>query len=240
MAEADWTVMVGSALDTNDVPRGVTTAFTPPSGGGSFMYGFRSIVSTTGFAGLYCNLTNFAPFSGTLKGGSVRGVMKRYSSGANYAPMMGLLVGTDPTTAEGYMIGLSEATAYQIVVKKGSPAAGLDASSSSILRESTSSFTDVGDAAAAWFHLRMDVLVNPHGETVINVYRNDLSSYPIGGSFTWAAITGMDQYIDDSIGVLSGTLPHTTGFYAFFGHYTEGSGTTSLFDHISVYRQTAP
>lgn len=201
--------------------------------------GFRSGVSTTGFGGYYCNRTNYAPIAGTRKGGSIRMAMKRYASGALYAPIMGFMVGQDPTTAQGYMLGLSEASSYQIALRKGVPSAGLDPSASSILRLSTASYTAVGDSAAAWFHLRLDVLVNPHGETVLNVYRNDLNSYAVT-SPTWAAIAGMDSYVDDSIGILTGSTPYLDGFYAFFGMYSEASGSMALFDHCELYRQTSP
>lgn len=238
MAESDWTQMGSPALDTTDMPRGVSAAFTVPNGGGSFVFGFRSASSSQGFGGYLLNISSFNPLD-DKKGGSIRMAMKRYSSGANFAPIMGFMNGVDPATSEGYMLGLSEADAYQIALKKGSPGGGLDASGSDILRTSTLSWTDVGDGADAWFHLRMDLLVNPHDECVLNVYQSDLDTYAVTAP-TWAAITGMGQYIDDSIGILTGSIPHTGRFYPFFGMYTEESGSQALFDHVQVYRQTSP
>jgi len=245
MAQADWQDLSGTTLGSSDVPRGVSAAFTlAHAHAGTYCYVMRSATSTSGFAGKYCDVADFAPFTpGTRKGGSIRCLMKRYASGGNYAPVIGLLRGTDPSTAEGYMIGLSAASSYQVVVKKGAPASGLSASGSDILLASDAAFTDVGDAASVWFHLRMDVLVNPHGEVVINASENDVQTIGLaagGGTEVWSSITGMEQFIDDPAGVFSGSTPHTGNFYAFFGMYTSAAGSIALFDHIEVYRQTSP
>jgi len=240
MAEIDWAVLTGSALDTSVVPRGVTAAFTPPAGPGTFVCGFRSTYNTAGFAGYSLDLTDFNPISSSRKGGSIRAAVKRYAgTAAQFAPIMGFMQGTDPGSAQGYMIGLTQATAYQIALKKGSPAGGLEASSSQILRTSTDSWTTAGDSASGWFHLRLDVLVNPHGEVVLNCYQNDLTAHDVDAP-TWAAIDGMDQYIDDSIGALSGTVPFLDTFHPFFGQYSEVVGATTLWDYVEVYRQTSP
>jgi hypothetical protein len=231
--------MVSPAIDTSDMVRGPSAAFTVAHAeAGSYVYGFRSIVSTTGFGGKYCNVAGANP-GGSLKGGSIRALMKRYASGGDYAPMIGVLNSTDPTTGEGYLLGLSAGTTYQVVLKKGTPASGLDPSSSSVLRASTASYTGVGDGAAVWFHLRLDVLVNPHGEVVLDVYSNDVANEGVD-SPTWEAITGMDQYIDDSFGVLSGSNPIVDPLYFIFGVYSEDAGSIAMFDHIQITRQTAP
>jgi len=240
MAEADWAELTGTALGSGEVARGVSNAFTVPNGGTAFVFGFRSLTSATGFAGLYVDLANFKPIAGTNKGGSIRAAMKKYAGPASSAPLIGLVKGTDPATAEGYLLGLSEGSSYYELLNKGVPSSGMDASGSSVLRTSTSSYTDTGDAASYWHHLRLDVLVNPHGEVVLNVYKNDLSAHAVTAP-SWAAITGMGSYTDDSLGVLSGSLPFLDGFYAVFGHYTDNqSGAVSLFDHVEVLRQTAP
>lgn len=244
MAEADWTLLGGggSALGTGAVARGATNGLTRPYGGGNFCHGFKALGTDTGFAGSYVNLANFVPIAGTKKGGSIRAAMKKYSSGTTYAPMIGLIAGTSVDSANGYLLGLSEGSSYNITLKKGFCATGLSLSDTGILRSSTLAYTAVGDAATTWLHLRLDVLVNPHGEVVLKVYQNDISD-PADSVATpsWTAVTGMDTYIDDSIGILSGTTPVLDGFYAIFGHYTSNAtGSTSLFDHIEVYRQTAP
>jgi len=242
MAQADWTDFTSSALGSADVSRGVSSAFTLAKvpDAGTFCYAFRSNVSTSGVAGKYCNVLHFAPFTGSRKGGSMRCLMKRYSSGANYAPMIGVIKGTNPLTSEGYFLGLTAASSYQIALKKGAPASGLSASDSTTLRSSNVAYTDVGDSAAVWFHLRLDVLVNPHGEVVLNVYQNDVQTNGLGAGEVWLPIDGMDQFIDDPAGVFSGSVPHLDGFYGFYGMYTTAAGSTALFDHIEVWRQTAP
>jgi hypothetical protein len=239
MAEVDWSDLTGTALGSSDVARGVSSAFTKVTGGGTYVYGFRSASSTAGFAGKYCNLANFAPITGSRKGASIRALVKRYASGGNYAPMFGIMKGTDPATAEGYFIGLSAASSYQIVLKKGTPASGLQIADSGVLRYSTQAYTDVGDAAAVWFHLRLDVLVNPHGEVALQAWKNTVTPIDLS-NVIWGAPSGMAQFIDDPMGVLSGSAPHLDGFYVFYGIYTEAAGSVALFDHFEVFRQTAP
>jgi hypothetical protein len=150
--------------------------------------------------------------------------------------MIGIITGNAPTSP-GYSLGLSNNSSYKIVLAKQTPVTGLDEDDSGVLRASTASYTETGDDVSEWFHLRLDVLVNPHSEVVINCYRNsgDVDT-PV-----WAAIPGMDSYIDDSLGAITGTVPYTGSFYFFFGHYANnGLGKVSLFDHITVARQTYP
>jgi hypothetical protein len=244
MAENDWAAITGgSALGAGSVARGVSNAFLEPphSGTNDYVFGFRSLDASSGVAGYVCDLANFKPIGGgSDKGGSIRAAMKRYSAQDGFAPFMGLIPGTDPTAA-GYFLGLTEgATSYKLALKKGNPASGLDATESTILRSSTASFTDSGDTAAAWFQVRLDVLVNPNGDVVLSVKQNDLASYDVDNP-TWAAVTGMDDYIDDAVGILTGSAPIVNSFYVMYGHYTAASqGAVSLFDHIEVYRQTSP
>lgn len=241
MAEVDWGDLTGTALGPADVARGVSSAFTKAhADAGTYVYGFRSSSSSVGFAGKYCNLANFAPIAGVRKGASIRACVKRYASGGNYAPIFGIMQGTDPATAAGYFLGLSASDAYQIVLKKGVPAAGLTVADAGVLRYSTEAFEDVGDSQAVWFHLRIDILVNPHGEVVLNVYEHDVQTYGLGGAGSWNAITGMASFIDDPMGVMSESTPYLDGFYAFYGLYTAAAGSIALFDHFEVFRQIAP
>lgn len=235
MAESEWTNLTGTALGSGDVVRGVSAAFIKATGAGTYVYGFRSVTSSIGFAGKYCNLANFGPIPAN-KGASLRFLIKRYASGVNYAPFIGLYVGVDPATATGYRLGLSGASAYQIVLSKGAMATNLLASGTDVLRASTETFTGVGDAAAYWFHLRLDVLVNPHGDVSLLATRNTAAL----ATPSWAYIPGIGPYIDDSIGALSGSSPSMGPFYVVYGMYTQGSGSIALFDHIEVWRQTSP
>jgi len=239
VAQADWSDLTGTALDSGAVARGVSAAFTPPRGGTAFVYGFNALGGGTGVAGKYLDLADFNPITGTRKGGSISAAIKRYSSGASYSPMIGFIKGTDPT-AEGYLVGMSGATSAQIALKKGTPSSGLDPTGSDILRLSTAAWTDVGDDISYWHHIRMDVLVNPHGEVVVNVYSSPLTIANDVTNPSWTAVAGMAAYTDDSLGVLTGTVPHLEGFYPVICHYTAAAGTTSLIDHAVVERQTSP
>lgn len=241
MAQADWSDLTGAALGSGIVAKGVTSAYTVPSGGSNFTFALHAISGGSGVAGMYCDLSNFAPIAGSKKGGTISCAVTRYTSGTTCAPVFGLIKGTDPSSAEGYIVALTGETSYRVGLYKQAPASGgYTSTGSALLRKSTEAFTDVGASSDSWKHLRLDVLVNPHSEVVLNVYENDLSSNTVT-SPSWAAIGGMSQYIDDSVGKNTGVLPYLQGFYAFFGMYVNSNvGDMVLFDHIEVARQTSP
>lgn len=185
-------------------------------------------------------LANFQPFTGSRKAGSLSWPMKRFSSGIKFAPFFALLNDTDLSVAQGYMVALTQEASYKIGLFKGSPLSGFSSSASHCLAKSSAAFDDVGDVAAAWKHLKLDVLVNPHGEAVLNVWENDLASNDVD-SPSWAAIPGLSQFIDDSLGHFSGGVPVLDGFYGIKGMYTNGqSGDMVLFGRATVHRQTSP
>jgi len=242
VAQADFADLTGQALGSGIVARGVSAAFTTPSGGGSFLYALNSVASSTGFAGKYVNLANFNPITGTRKAGSMTCAMKKYSSRVTFAPAFGIMKGTDPGSAEGYIVALTQETGYKIGLFKGSLIGGFSATAAStrLLRSSTTTYTSYGNGPEAWFHLRLDVLVNPHGEVVLNVYKNDLVAHVVGTPI-WDAIPGMSMYVDDSVGVLSGALPHLDGFYCVFGMYVAAdTGRTCFYDQLTCGRQLTP
>lgn len=229
------------------MPRGVSNAFTRPYGGGNFVYAFRSADSSVGFAGWAINLANFNPIA-SGKGASLSCAIKKYDSNkVTYAPMFGLVNSLNPSTGNGYLLGLTEGTSYYYACKKGNPAGGLSASASNILRKSRDAYTNVGDGMAAWHHLKMDVIVNPHNEVHLKFYKNALQvahAAGVGGPVDdpeWLAIPGMEDFIDDSAGVLTLSLPYTGSFFAIFGHYCSNvPGASSLFDHFVCARQLTP
>ena len=225
------------ALDSADVSKGVTNAFTAPAGGDTFVHGFNSLTATTGFSGRYYNSSNFNPISPN-KGGSIRGAMRRYSAGANYAPMFGFIAGTNVGSNKAYVVGLSNSDPYQIVLAKIIPNTGLPTTGASVLRVSDESFS----STSKWHHLRLDVIVNPHGDVRLVALSNDLDA--VGADVAvpdWQPISGMDDYTDDALSVLTGTAPLVSGFRGFFGHYNGGeAGKVSLFDHLEIHRQIAP
>ena len=236
MSQSDYNEFTVSlhGLESGDVAKGVSSAFTPPNGGGNFVHVFRSVNAQIGFAGWYYSaLSAFNPITGN-KGGSVRCAMRRYAAGSEYAPMIGLIAGTDLNSAKAYLLGLTDSDPYQIALRKGLVGGGLDPTDSDILRISDASYS----ANTRWFHLRLDVIVNPHGDVILNVFENDLDINAVT-SPDWQPISGMDAYTDDSVGVFTGTLPLTSSFRGFFGHYNGGeTGKISLFDHFELLRHS--
>uniref|UniRef100_A0A6H1Z7L9 Uncharacterized protein n=1 Tax=viral metagenome TaxID=1070528 RepID=A0A6H1Z7L9_9ZZZZ len=239
MAEIDWAEFATGHLDSSHVARGVSNAFARPNGGGNMAFGFRSLDAlSVGSAGYYVNLANFIPFTGTKKGGVVSAAMKRYTAAAGYAPFIGIILDKDPT-ANGYFLCLTDGTSYRIGLKKGSPNGGFESGGSGMLRESTAGYTYSGDTEG-WFHLKLEVLVNPHGEVILNVEQSDLAAHAVTAP-SWAAVAGMGDYTDDSLGHLSGSAPYLQGFYAVMGMYVENtSGVLALFDQVIAERQTNP
>ena len=113
----------------------------------------------------------------------------------------------------------------------------MDPSGTHVLRSSDESFT----SNSLWFHLRLDVIVNPQDDVVLNVYRSDLTTEDVDAP-TWVAIPGMDAFVDDANGIIIGTIPPVTGgLYCVVGHYNNGNaGRVSLVDHVEIARQTSP
>lgn len=241
MAEADWAFISGS-LDAAQVGRGVSSAFPRPNGGLNFTFGMHSLVATEGFTGLYCDLTNFNPLLNSstpaaATGGSVRGALQKYDSSTptEYAPLLfiGLRGGSAgspaPTTLDtAYMLGLENASPYRIVLVKGTPGAGLP--TAAVLRASSQSYTP-----GNWHHLRLDMIVNPTGDVILQAFYNDLTAHTVTAP-TWAAIAGLTEFTDDALGVLSGSEPLSGGFIGY-GMYSKAAGRLGLFDHIEAIRQ---
>lgn len=243
MAEADWTFLTGG-IPSQTVDRGVTAGITSPSGGGTFVYGFNSLSVTSGGVGLFTNLTNFAPMS---SGGSVRGAIQRGPSGGNANWSAGLFIGWQGTDVSdgGYMLGLQDDDPSYIVLRKipsgsglltGLVAGDVDPLNNGILLKSTNT-VDVGD----WVHLRLDMVVNGTGDVVLNVYQNDLGTntvqipvWELAGGMT--SVANPNGFLDDSLGVNSGSAPFTSG-RAGFGYSTTDVTRRAYFDHIEVFRQ---
>jgi hypothetical protein len=239
MSEADWTAMTDAthhALESADVSKGVTQAFTPPNGGGSTVLGFHALTTSGGFAGyLYSGDSSFAPITGN-KGGVITAAIRKYNDVDKYSPMIGFISGTNLQSAKAYAVGLSNTVPYVIALHKGLVISGLDTTGSTILRQSDASYSDL----SAWHHLRLEVLVNPHGEVVLNVFKNDLSLHTVS-SPSWAAIDGMTSYVDDSLGIATGDAPLVSGFRPFVGLYTgDTAGSVGFIDHVTVARQQNP
>ena len=242
MAEADWTAFTTNSLGDGDVAKGVTNALTPPahSGSNQFVNAFHSLQATIGWAGYYYNSSAFNPIAPN-KGGSIRGAIRRYAAGTQYAPMLAFISSTDPAAGSAYILGLSDSEPYQIVLRKGLVGGGLDPTGADVLRVSDATW----NSNSKWFHLRLDIIVNPQGDVVLNVKQNDLDTETVDDP-DWIDIPGMESFTDDALGILTqfGTSPNppiTSGFRGAFGHFNNGeAGKVSLFDQLEIFRQISP
>lgn len=231
MAEADWSFLTGG-LGVGVVDRGVTSGMTPPNGGGSFVYGFNSLATTAGSVGLYTNQANFIPMA---KGGSVRGAVKRGASAAttNFSPF--LFIGMQGTAVSDlcYMLGLQDTEPYHIVLRKGQMSGGIPEGAPGtlgILRRSTATFSP-----DTWHHLRLDMVVNVSGDVYLKCFANDLTANAVTAP-SWAAIAGMDDFVDDSLGINSGSAPYTSGRVGF-GFVSSDISRRAFVDHLQCLRQ---
>lgn len=233
MASTDFTVC-NDGLDAATVKKGVTTGIARPPGGGSFLYGFNSIATTAGAVALFTNQTNFAPMA---KGASVRGALKRGVSGGNtnFAPLLFAGLGGPSVNDTGYLLGLQDDDPSHIVLRKGALVGGLPAAAvgvSGVLLRSTAAY-----AIDTWLHLRMDMIVEPNGDVLLQCFANDLTA---GGASvatpTWVAIPGMEQFVDDALGVNSGSVPYTSG-RGGFGFASKDVTRRGYVDQFECLRQ---
>ena len=228
MSEADWTVCNDS---TASIKRGVTNGIARPNGGGNFVYGFNSTELTPGCSALFCNLANFAP---AAKGMSVSCAIKRGVSGgpAGFAPFLYVLLAGPSVHDDAYILGLEDADPHKIVLRKGALEEGVPSvalGTMGTLRKSTASY-----AVDTWLHLRLDAIVQPNNDVLLKAFRSDLSN-PVT-SPAWVAIPGIGDFVDDALGVNSGSTPLLLG-RGGFGFQSEDVTRRGFFDHIAVNRQ---
>jgi hypothetical protein len=237
MAEADW-AFFADGLDSSLVLRGVTAGETPPPGGGNFVFGFNSIVSTAGAVGLYAAQTNFAPMA---KGMSLSCAIKRGVSGGptNFSPFLfcgcqNNVIGASPGTM-GYMLGLADADPHWITLVKGpilTGTPGVQPPTSGVLAVGNETFLN-----NTWLQIRLDMIVNTNGDVILQMFRSDLTLD--GASVAapvWFPLPGAAQFVDDALGVNSGSLPFTSG-YGGFGYATKDITRRAFFDQLVVSRQ---
>lgn len=237
MGEANWTVL-GSSVSIGNVRRGVTAGSTKPNGGGTYVYGFNSVAAVAGTVGLYTNQANFIP---TAEGGSIRAAVMRGPSASptGFSPF--LFIGGQGTSISdnAYMLGLSDASPSTLVLRKGALSEGIvdgELGDDGILAKSTDTFDE-----GTWYHFRFDMIVNPSGDVVLRVYQNDLGANAVTAP-VWALVDGLDAedenaaFIDDALGVNSGSLPYSSG-YMGYGFQVDGLSRRSYFDHVECLRQ---
>jgi hypothetical protein len=242
MASSDWATLTGSL--TTEVKRGVTAGITPPAGGGSYAFGMRAVENTPGAVGLNCVQGDFAPMA---KGGRITGALRRTSIGAasGFAPFLFFSAASPNVAANAYILGLSDENPSHIQLRKGAISDGLAAvslldpdASPNVLLRSTDTFL-----ADTWQHLRLDVILQGTDDVILQVYRNDLNAHNVD-SPVWVLVPGMEGasyptfagFVDDSLGVNTGTVP-LAGGYAGFATRFEVSNRAAYFDHIAVDRQ---
>jgi hypothetical protein len=232
MAESNFGIFGAAAAD---IARGVTAGFTPPNGGGNFIFGFNSKVTGDKTVGLYYNASGFAPLrddEANATGGSVRGAVQRGRSVAAVGFSTGLFMCLQATTEDdkAYVLGLSDNDPSAIVLAKVALSAGLDEEATTTLRTSSETFT-----WETWLHLRLDVIVNPNGDVVLKCFQNDLETYPVT-SPNWEAIPGMTDFIDDALGINSESSPMAGGYGGWY-FMSSISGARGFIDQFEMYRQ---
>jgi hypothetical protein len=134
----------------------------------------------------------------------------------------------------GYLLGLGDGDPHHIVLRKGALSGGLPdipPGTQGVLRRSTATFMP-----GTWLHLRLDMVVNQNGDVLLQVFQNNLVTNPLGGAASWQPIPGMSEFIDDALGINSGSQPFTSG-RAGFGFFTKDVTRRGFVDHVEVYRQ---
>jgi len=231
MASSDWTVCTDS-LNTASVDRGVTNGIARPGGGGSFLYGFNSLAVVTGAVALFTNKTNFAP---NTKGGRISAAIQRGVGGGNsgFAPFIFLGLQGPSVDDVGYLLGLSDEEPSKIVLRKGALSTGLPSAAigeAGILAKGTDTYS-----TGEWVHLLLDMIVNENGDVLLQAKQSDVSVHDVDDP-TWAAIPGLDDFVDDALGINSGSPPYTTSRFGF-GFQVSDVTRRSFFDYIEVLRQ---
>jgi hypothetical protein len=137
-------------------------------------------------------------------------------------------------TDSAYLLGVSDADPGYLVLAKRRITDGIVGAapgSLGVLKRSTQTF-----AIDTWHHLRLDAVINTNGDVVLNVFRNDLALHDVA-SPVWSAVPGLEQFIDDSLGANSGSLPFTSGRMGFGGRFAD-TGRRIYFDRLECLRET--
>ncbi|MCK4789895.1 MAG: hypothetical protein KAV87_39510, partial [Desulfobacteraceae bacterium] len=203
------------------------------------------VSTVTGAHGKYVNLPGFIPTGSELTtpdgGGSIRGAVRRVASPNNtgMTPMLFFCCQGGPPTVNdyAYMLGLSDADPYKIVLAKGPIIGGIVQSveETKILVESSSEY-NIGDGL--WHHIRMDAIVQPNGDVLIKCYESSLTINDIQNP-VWTIIGGFSLagYIDDVLHINTGQAPLWGGYVGFAFAINEALNRRGAFDGIQVSRE---
>lgn len=237
MASNDWIVLTDS-LSGSDVAKGVTSGVARPGGGGTFCYVMNALTATVGGVGLYASPqppnTNFNPL---LKGCDVSAAIQRgiANGETGYSAFIFALAQGTHITDKAYILGLSDGNPCHIELRKGQIQNGLPDEAPGgpniVLARSTDTV-----AIGAWVHLRLEVITNLSGDTVINCYQS------LSGDVTapaWTDIAGIPagpSFVDDVAGINSGSLPFVGGRAGFGGQFA-GATRRCYFDQFKLLKQ---
>lgn len=247
MARDDWSVLSGSADGTgwggSTILRDATFGVDPPNGGSPGVFGINSREPVDACVGIYTTLATFSP---TPSGARIEGCIQRGVSGGPQGFsqfLFGNLSGSNVADV-GYLLGIEDQTPGRIVLVKGSPNVGIpnDGLNTKVLRTSSETISQ-----GKWIHLRMDLIVQGSGDVVIRCYQNDVEAHPldIPSSWVWVPIVFDDgwssqfedgYFIDDVVGVNSGSVPIQAGFAGFASKLTEAA-RRSYFDNLQITKQ---
>ena len=233
MASTDFAALT-DGVDAATFARGVTQGVTPPSGGGTHVYAFNSIVSgVTGAAGLKYTALNFDPYSNS---GRISGALIRLPSGGptGFAPML-FVNGGNSVNDTAYVLGLQDADPHFIVLRKSALNTGLPDGAATpltngILRRSTASY-----ANNTWLHLQLEAETTGTGDVRLRVMQNDLDANDVT-SPVWVAVPGMDEFVDDIAQINTGSAP-LNGGRAGFAFWANDITRRAAYDHLTVARQ---
>jgi hypothetical protein len=245
MGQADWNNL-NDSISAASLARGVTAGIQGPAGGNGFVYGYNSLDGTvSGAHGKYVDLSNFAPTGTGLSvpdgGGSVRGCVQRTASPNNtgFTPMLFFCAQGGPPSVNdaAYILGLSDADPYEIVLAKAPIVSGIVDSDENvtILRRSSAQYA-IGDNL--WHHLRLDAIVEPNGDVLLKCFSNDLAQNPIGSAPDWQTIQGISDFIDDAIQINTGSAPLWGGYMGFAFTFAASLNRRGAFDALEAYRTT--
>lgn len=243
MGSTNWTELT-DGLDAPSIDRGVTTGIARPPGGGSFVFGFNSLVTTAGAVGFFTNQSGFAPTDAN-KGGSIRGAIKRGASAGklNFSPFFFLLGQGTSVNDSAYILGLQDDDPHRIALRKGAVLGGIPSASpgtNGILRRSTATIV-----ADTWKQLRLDAIVNLNGDVILKVFQSDMVDVTAP---VWSPVPGIEDpaligshgagtaFVDDSLGINSLSAPFTSGRMGFAFRSNDIS-RRGFFDQIEAEKQ---